>query len=128
MIEFLAGFPDDIVAFAAHGEVTEDDYRKTLIPVVDETLKRHQNVRFFILLGATFKSFTAGAMWEDTKLGISHWSRWGRVAVVTDVHWMAQAIRLFSPFFRHPVRVFANADYFVAHEWITQPETVSKAA
>lgn len=128
MIEFLTGFPDDIIAIAAQGDITEDDYRKILVPVVNDKLMRHHNVRLFIHLGSEFKSFTAGAMWEDTKLGLSHWSRWGRIAVITDIHWVAQAVRLFSPFFRHEVRAFSNADYMMAREWVQQPEMTSKAA
>jgi hypothetical protein len=128
MIEFLEGFQDDIIAVAAHGEVTEEDYRKALVPIVEEKLWRYHDVRLFIHLGPTFNGFTAGAMWQDTKLGVSHWSRWGRVAVVTDVGWITQAVRLFAPLFRHAVRVFPNAEYDVARGWILQPEPMRHAA
>ncbi len=128
MIEILPGFPGDVVAVSVSGEVTEEDYRKVLVPAVDEKLKGYRNVRLFFHLGAQFKGFTAGAMWEDAKLGLSRWSHWGRIAVVTDVSWMVQAIRLFRPLFHHPVRVFSNADYDAAREWIGEPEATSKAA
>lgn len=128
MIEFLTGFQDDIIAIAAHGEVTEEDYRKALVPIVEEKLRRYQDVRLFIYLGPTFEGFTAGAMWQDTKLGISHWSHWGCIAVVTNVTWITQAVRLFAPLFRHAVRVFGNADYDLARDWIMQPEPIRRAA
>ena len=31
MIEFLEGFPDNVVAFEAVGEVTSHDYKRSLI-------------------------------------------------------------------------------------------------
>ena len=128
MLEFLAGYPDDIIAFAAMSEITEDDFRKTLVPVINDKLKRHHTIRLFVHLGSDFRTFTAGAMWEDTKLGLGHWSRWGRVAVVTDTRWMAQAVRFFGLFFRREARVFSTAEYDVAREWIQQTETMAKAA
>jgi hypothetical protein len=59
-------------------------------------------------------------MWEDAKLGIGHWSDWGRIALVTDVGWIAESARLFTPLFHHPVRVFANAERQAAQRWISQ--------
>ena len=127
MIEILPGFPDDVLAVAGSGEVSEDDYRKVLVPAVAEKLKNHKTVRLIYHLGERFTGFTAGAMWEDTKLGISRWSHWGRIALVTDVSWIAQAVRLFAPLFHHPVRVFANADIGAAKLWIVEPDEAKAA-
>ena len=126
MIEILQGFPDDVLAISGYGEVTEDDYRRVLVPAVDGKLRKYKSVRLFYHLGGNFTGFTAGAMWQDTKLGVSRWSHWGRIALVTDVHWIAQAIRLFAPLFHHPVRVFADAEFEVAKRWIAELE--AKAA
>jgi SpoIIAA-like len=127
MIEILPGFPGDVVAFSASGELTEDDYRKVLVPAVDEKLKGYRTVRLFFHLGPQFKGFTAGAMWQDAKLGISRWSHWGRIAIVTDVSWMTQAVRLFRPLF-HDLRIFHNAEYDAARVWICEVETRARAA
>ncbi len=128
MIDMLPGFPSDVVAVSVSGDVTEEDYRRVLVPAVDDKLKTHQTVRLFVQLGPQFKGFTAGAVWQDAKLGISHWSRWGRMAVVTDVSWVAQAVRLFRPFLPHPVRIFSNAEYGAARDWLSEPEATTKAA
>ena len=126
MIEILQGFPDDVLAISGYGEVTEEDYRKVLIPATNEKLKKYKSVRLFYLLGDRFTGFTAGAMWQDTKLGLSRWSHWGRIAMVTDVHWITQAMRLFAPLFHHPVRVFSNSEFETAKRWIAEQE--AKAA
>ena len=128
MLEILSGFPDDVAAVSARGDVSEDDYRNTLVPYIDSKLKAHAEVRVFCHIGPEFTGFTAGAMWEDTKLGLGRWNHWGCIAIVTDVGWLKQAVRLFSPFFRHPVRTFANAEYDTAREWINAPDAASKAA
>jgi hypothetical protein len=62
-------------------------------------------------------------MWEDTKLLFGHWGEWDRVAVVTDKTWIGEAMRMFAPFFPHPVRVFPNDNFADAKRWIVEPET-----
>ena len=47
MIEHLAGFPDNVVAFVCKGRVTKADYDAVLIPTVLNTLKKHQKVRLY---------------------------------------------------------------------------------
>lgn len=128
MIDMLPGFPSDVVAVSVTGEITEEDYRRVLVPAVDDKLKVHKTVRLFVHLGPQFTGFTAGAMWQDAKLGISRWSHWGRMAVVTDVAWVTQAARLFSLVLPHPVRVFPNSQYGAARDWLSEAETTSKAA
>jgi hypothetical protein len=40
MIEALKGFPENTVAFAARGQLTQSDYRAVVVPAV-ETHSRH---------------------------------------------------------------------------------------
>jgi SpoIIAA-like len=37
-----------------------------------------------------------GAMWEDFKVGMEHFTRWERIAVVTDVEWIKNTIKIFG--------------------------------
>ncbi len=71
-------------------------------------------------LGSEFQGMTTGAVWADTKLGVQHWADFGRLAVVTDVEWITNAVRLFAPLCHHPVRALSNADFDEARRWITQ--------
>lgn len=123
MLTLLSGFADNVLAVSASGEVTAKDYREVLVPAVLAKLKTRRALNFYYRLGADFSGFSAGAIWEDTKIGIGHWSGWGRIAVVTDVKWVADAVRLFGPLFHHPVRVFGNAEEDAAREWIIEKET-----
>jgi hypothetical protein len=120
MLHLLPGFPEDVLAVSAAGEVTGEDYRQILVPATAARLKTQNPLRLFFHLGLEFSGMRAGAMWEDAKLGFGNWNDWGRFAVVTDVAWIADAARLFAPFFHHPLKVFANADYEVARRWISE--------
>jgi hypothetical protein len=122
MLVVLSDFPDNVLAVSASGKVTAMDYHEVIEPAVLAKLKAHKHLNFYYRLGSDFSSFSAGAIWEDTKIGIAHWSGWDRIAVVTDVIWIADAVRLFSPLFHHPVRVFGNAEEHTARAWIAQKE------
>jgi hypothetical protein len=65
-----------------------------------------------------FTGFTPGALWDDGKLGFAHWTAWERIAVVTDVHWVAHATRMFAFLIPARVKVFSNAEQADAEAWI----------
>jgi len=119
MIEILKDFPDNVVAAAAHGVVTKQDYQHTLIPQVELTLKRYPKIRCYYNLGPQFSEMEPGAMWEDFKIGVEHISRWERVAIVTDVEWIRHATNVFRFLMPGEVRVFATSETASAREWIT---------
>ena len=118
MIEILEDFPDDIVGFAAKGQVTRRDYEQVLIPKVEAALQRHHKLRLYYELGSQFAGIDAGAAWEDAKIGVEHLTRWERVAVVTDVDWMKHTINAFRFVMPGQRRVFPTAQTAEARTWI----------
>ena len=121
MIERLQGFPDDVAAFACHGHVTKADYETVLIPDVDDRFTRHDKLRVYYEVPADFDGVDAGAVWDDTKVGLSHLRRWERLAVVTDVDWIRRATDVFGFLMPAQLRVFPTAEAEQAREWISQP-------
>ena len=119
MIEILQGFPDNVVACAAKGHITKQDYEHVLIPDVDRALERNAKIRFYYELSRDFEGFDAGAAWEDAIVGIRHLTRWERVAVVTDVDWIRLATSAFRFLMPGQVRVFSSAESAEAKRWIT---------
>jgi SpoIIAA-like len=123
MIELLEGFPDYVTAFALHGQVTKSDYDTVLIPDFEDKLRRHKKLRIYFEISPDLKGFDPGAVWEDTKLGFSHFFDWERCAVVTDVEW-AKYVAQFSEFFGFlwpgEYRAFPKAQASKAREWVSQ--------
>ena len=66
-----------------------------------------------------FSGFEPGAMWEDFKVGIEHLTRWDKVAVVTDIGWIGNAVRFFSFLIPATTRLFSLADAAQARAWIS---------
>jgi SpoIIAA-like len=108
MIEPISGLPDNVVGIVASGYVTASDYEAVLVPAVEARLKQFDKLRLLYQIGPEFKGFTAGAMWDDLKLGVAHWKAWERIAVVTDVDWIANLGRFFSFAMPCPIKVFPN--------------------
>jgi hypothetical protein len=120
MLEIIQGMPENVVAISASGKVTGDDYDNVLIPLIEEKLKMHAQIRMLYVLGPDFSGFTAGAMWDDAKVGIKHLTAFEKVALVSDVNWIVNAAKFFAFIIPCPVKVFSNDQLSEAKVWINE--------
>ena len=119
MMKQLHDFPGDVVAVVGAGHVTRADYDTVLIPAVERALKAHDRVRLYYEISQDF-AMTPGAIWEDFKVGMERLTRWERIAVVTDVDWIKQTVRLFSFLIPGMVKTFATSEAREARAWIAE--------
>ncbi|HJS89308.1 MAG TPA: STAS/SEC14 domain-containing protein [Steroidobacteraceae bacterium] len=118
MIKILDGFPEATVAVACEGHITRQDYEKVLVPRMNEALAGHEKVRIYYEIGPSFSGFEAGAIWEDTKVGLGHLSRYERMALVTDVAWIRLAVGAFRFLMPGRLRLFGTSQANEARAWI----------
>lgn len=118
MIVQLTDFPSNVVAFVCKGRVSKADYDAVLVPSVLNALRTHDKVRLYYETDADFAGIEPGAMWEDFKVGMEHLTRWERIALVTDVEWIKQTVRLWGFLMPAPIRVFPTSEAAQAREWI----------
>ena len=118
MIEQLTNFPPNVVAFVCRGRVTKADYDKVLIPAVERALKSHDKVRLYYETASDFGGIDPGAFWADFRVGVEHFTRWERMAVVTDVEWIKNTISVFGFLMPGELRLFPAAEAAQAREWI----------
>jgi SpoIIAA-like len=119
MIEQLTDFPDNIAAFRCTGQVTKEDYTRVLAPSVLRKLQTHHKVRVYYEIAEGFSGFDPAAMWEDFKIGTAHLTRWDKVAVVTDIGWIGNAVRFFSFLIPAPTKLFSRSQAAQARDWIS---------
>ena len=122
MLTLIPGLPPTVVGVEAHEKISAEDYEKVLIPAVEaaEAASSDGKVRLLYVLGQEFPDFTAGAAWEDTKLGLGRIRHWERIAVVSDADWLRRAIHALSWAMPGEVRVFASNDLKEARNWVTR--------
>jgi hypothetical protein len=125
-LEILPGFPPDVLAVAAHGRIDGKSYDETLVPALEAVIEKEGKAKLFYLLGEDFERFTAGAAWDDARLGVLHLHDFARIAVVTDTSWIRGAVSVFGPLVRAPIKAFHLVERATAESWIARndpPET-----
>jgi hypothetical protein len=118
MLSIIQGMPENVVAVNASGKVTGEDYDNVLIPAIEDKLKQQAKIRLLYVLGPDFSGFTAGAMWDDAKIGIRHLTAYEKIGVVSDVSWVLNAVKFFSFIIPCPVKTFGNDRLTEAKAWI----------
>ncbi|MCB1747321.1 MAG: STAS/SEC14 domain-containing protein [Gammaproteobacteria bacterium] len=122
MISILPGYPDDVLAVSASGRVSARDYREVLVPQAMARLERHRSIAVLFVLGEDFERYSLGAGWRDIEFGVSHAREFRRVAVVTDITWIANLMHLLAPLVHAPLRVFPLASLAAAQHWVCVAE------
>ena len=117
MIRVIENMPPGTIGVEAVGKVTEDDYRNVLVPAVSTALERG-DVRLLYVLGKEFDSYSAGALWADTKLLAGNRKGWKRVAIVSDADWLENSIKAFGWLMPGEVKVFETDEVHDAKEWL----------
>lgn len=118
MLNLLDGFPGNVIAIAAVGRVTREDYETILIPRVTAAARRYPALRLYYEIGSEFAGIEPGAAWDDFRLGVEYWSRWEKVVAVTDVPWISHLVNAFRFLMPGQVRVFPLAETAAARAWI----------
>ena len=119
MVELLSDLPENVVGVEATGHVEADDYREVIAPALERALAGNDKVRLLAVLGDGFEGYSAGAAWEDAKMGIGHWGAWERMAIVTDRDLFRDAIKAIGWMLPGEVRVFPLAEREQAAAWVS---------
>lgn len=120
MMTLLDGFDDRVVAVRAEGTIIRADYERVLIPRIEQVAAGHPKLRCYYEIDADPAAMTAGAMWDDFRVGVEFWTRWERIAVVTDSPWMSHMVNAFRFLVPGAVRLFGVADRDAAKRWIEE--------
>ncbi len=119
MIEVVEGFPAYVTAFRATGSVTREDYHKTINPLVRSVADSHKKINYMLILNTALKNYTLGAWIEDGMLGFRHFSKWNKLAVVTEKNGIKQFTNTFGIFIPCPTKGFKMEELPQAKEWIS---------
>jgi hypothetical protein len=118
VIAQIEGLPLGVVGFRAHGQVTAADYENIIVPDVEAAFALNRKLRLIYVTAEDFTGFDPGAMWDDAKLGMRHFSSWERIALVTDVGWLRTAATAFSFAVPAKFELFQNAQFDEAKAWL----------
>lgn len=120
MISIMETVPENVAAFRATGEVTKADYDNTVIPAIDALVKKQDKINFLLVLDTSMSNFTAGAIIKDLGVGLKHFTKWHKMAIVSE----SSAIKTFTDFFSYvapgEAKGYTHAQLTEAIEWVSQ--------
>lgn len=111
--------PAGIQALEAVGTVTAADYDRVFAPLVDRARQTGSRMRLLYQFGPGFRRITPGALWADTRLGVSYVRLLDGCAVVSDLGWIRAPSRGIGAWMPCPVRVFMDNERDEAVAWLT---------
>ena len=119
MIEVISNAPSNVSAFRAKGHVSADDYKQLLIPVIDKQVKEQGKINFLLELDTALSEFSIGALLQDMGVGLKHFSKWHKMAIVSD----SPAIKGFTDAFSYiapgEAKGFSHAELEKAMSWVS---------
>ena len=118
MIEVHNDTQSNVLEFKASGIVTAKDYEEVLIPTIEEKLKKYEKIRVLYHVSREFDSYEIGAMLDDAKAGLMFFNAWEKIAVVSDIDWIVNGVKIFSFAVPGEVKVFSNDELENAREWL----------
>jgi hypothetical protein len=110
--------PPHVIGVRATGEVSKDDYKNVLLPALERFSKAHGHIHFLMLLETTVKNFTIGALLEDAKLGLKNFTRWHKIAIVSNEKGVKKLSDIFSFAVPGESKGFSVAELEQAIQWV----------
>lgn len=120
MIKAVPELPGNLLGFEVSGTVSANDYETVIIPAVDAAVAEDRKLRLLYQVTPEFEKFDFGAIWEDARVGLQHYTSWDRIAVVTDVSWLRSAVSAFGFMVPGQVRLFDNDQIEDAKNWLVE--------
>jgi SpoIIAA-like len=119
MVETIADVPEGVTGLRASGKLTKEDYTGTLEPALQETMDSGEARVVFVI--EDYEGIEPSAAIEDIKTGLgvefAHRKDWKRLAVVTDIDWMAKAMHAFAWAMPGELRVYGTDELEEAKSW-----------
>jgi hypothetical protein len=120
MLSILDDAPDNVVAFRATGEIDKNDYTDTLVPAVDYQVKKQGKINFMLVLDTSLKNFTMGAFLKDLGVGLKHFTKWHKMAIVSESGGINKFTDLFSYVSPGEAKGFTHAELAEATKWVSE--------
>ncbi|MES2574430.1 MAG: STAS/SEC14 domain-containing protein [Bacteroidota bacterium] len=115
---YLINTPENVVAFRATGEITQDDYKTVVVPAVEKLVNRINEINFLFVIDTEFKNFTATAWMEDMMMGLKNLGKWNRTAIVTDSDTVISFTNAFSYIVPGEFRGYKKEAFDEALNWV----------
>ncbi|MFC7524300.1 STAS/SEC14 domain-containing protein [Parapedobacter sp. GCM10030251] len=119
MVSLMNDFPDHVVAYRASGKIKKDEYERVVMTRVNEVADRYGKINFIVLLETDMQNYSLTAFIDYIKISFKHFSKWNRMAIVSDQRWLRKAYEGLSPLVHGEIRCYEVSDFEVAKTWVS---------
>ena len=123
MIEVLPDMPDGVTGIRVSGRLRGEDLRE-FKPAMEKLMNDAGEIRIVEVIAPDYEGFGPGGLIEDLKLGfgalIQHHSAFKRIAVVSDMDWVAHALHAFAWMVPGELGLFHLDELERAKEWAAE--------
>lgn len=119
MLQIMEDMPANVVGVRALGKVTEEDYKQTLAPALKKVSEEFGEINFLMIFETDLKNFTYGAWMQDAKVSLKHFTKWNRIAIVSDQLVVENLSYVFNYISPAKSKGFPIADIGLAKSWIS---------
>lgn len=107
-----------VIIVHVSGKLAKADY-ELFVPEVERLVRQHGKLSMlFDMTG--FHGWEAGALWEDTKFAIKHFSDIEKLAMVGEKKWQQGMAMFCKPFTKATIRYFDHANIAEARKWLAE--------
>jgi hypothetical protein len=119
MVELLPNFPPHVAAYRASGLVDPKEYEQVVMDRVNEVADKYGRINFLVRLETDLGNYSIGAFLKYLKISFQHFTRWDRMAIVTDQGWVRAAYDMLSPLVHGEVRGYKLQEFQTARQWVS---------
>ncbi len=119
MVELLADFPPHVAAYRASGEVHKEEYENVVRRRVDEVAAQYGKINFLVRLETGMEEYSLAALLDYLKVSFEHFTRWNRMAIVSDQKWLRKIYDALSPLVPGKIETYELKDYEAAKQWVS---------
>lgn len=111
--------PDNVAGFRATDKVTKADYENVVIPKIDEHVKQQGKINFMLVLDTKLSNFSLGAILEDLGVGLKHFSKWHKMAIVSESNAINKFTDMFSYVAPGEAKGYTHDELEEAKKWVS---------
>lgn len=119
MVELLPDFPPHVAAYRAEGAVSKEEYEDVVMRRIDTVASQYGKINFLVKLETSMSNYTPTAFLDYLKVSFEHFTKWNRMAIVTDERWVRISYETLSYLTPGEIRTYRLDEYEVAKQWVS---------
>ncbi len=120
----MKDMPKDILGIHASGTITQDDYKKVLIPATEQKFGNGQKIKILFYL-ENLQGAEPAAIWEDFVYGIKNWHNFSHIALVTNHQEIRMLTMNFGILLPAEIRTYDEVELDQALKWLERPNAIA---